>query len=51
LKIKAFDTHINTIHYSPCGTKILAGTEGGGAKIFSTITGELLYELDYSSLE
>jgi WD40 repeat protein len=51
MKIKAFDTHINTIHYSPDGNRILAGTEGGGAKIFSTITGELLFELDYSSLE
>lgn len=51
LKINAFDTHINTIHYSPDGTKILAGTEGGGAKIFSTSTGEMLHKLSYSSLE
>jgi WD40 repeat protein len=51
MKIKGFNTRINTIHFSPCGKKILAGSEGGGAKIFSVITGELLHELDYSSLK
>lgn len=51
MKIKAFDSRINTIHYSPCGTKILVGSKGNGAKIFSTVSGELLYEFDYSSIE
>lgn len=51
LKIKAFDTHINTIHCSPSGDKIVAGSEGGGAKIFSLKDGHLLHELDLSSLK
>ncbi|MBP6731231.1 MAG: hypothetical protein KA149_04185 [Chitinophagales bacterium] len=47
LKIPAFKGRINTIHYSPDGLKILAGSEGGGAKIFSTAHGELLHEFKY----
>lgn len=47
LKIAAFSTRVNTIHFSPDGTKILAGSEGGGAKIFSSVNGELLHEFKY----
>ena len=44
MKIKAFTTRINTIHYSPSGKRILVGSEEGGAKIFSTKDGVLLHE-------
>ncbi len=47
MKIKAFETRINTIHYSPDGTRMVVGSEGGGAKIFSVKDGSLLYELKY----
>ena len=47
MKIPAFKGRINTIHFSPDGTRILAGSEGGGAKIFSTSDGKLLYEFKY----
>ena len=33
-KIKAFNSHINTIHLSPTGSRIVAGSEGGGANCF-----------------
>ncbi|NBR16033.1 MAG: hypothetical protein EBU01_15865, partial [Crocinitomicaceae bacterium] len=46
-KINAFKGRINTIHFSPSGTHILAGSELGNAKIFSVKTGKLLYECDY----
>lgn len=45
LKIKAFNSHINTIHLSPTGSRIVAGSEGGGAKLFSVQSGSLLYQL------
>lgn len=45
MKINAFTTRINTIHYSPDGTRMVAGSEGGGAKVFSVEDGKLLYEL------
>lgn len=51
MKIKAFSGRINTIHYSPSGKNILAGSEEGGVKIFDTENGQLVYEMDYSQLE
>lgn len=47
MRIHAFETRINTIHYSPRGDRMVAGSEGGGAKIFDVRTGELLYSLSY----
>lgn len=47
MRIDAFKTLINTIHYSPSGDHMVAGSEGGGAKIFDTRTGELLHSLSY----
>jgi WD40 repeat protein len=47
MRIKAFETRINTIHYSPNGKRMVAGSEGGGAKVFDTASGEQLFSLDY----
>jgi WD40 repeat protein len=47
MRIDAFDTRINTIHYSPSGDRMVAGSEGGGAKIFDTRTGDLLFSLSF----
>ena len=47
LNIKAFNTRINTIHYSPSGKRILIGSEAGGAKIFSVWDGKLLCEFNF----
>lgn len=43
--IHAFNSIINTIHFSPDGSRILAGSEGGGAKIFEIPSGRLLFTL------
>lgn len=47
MKIKAFDTRINTIHYSPNGRDILVGSEEGGVKIFSIVDGNMLHEFNF----
>ena len=47
MKIKAFNTRINTIHYSPNGRNILVGSEEGGVKIFSLMDGKMLHEFNF----
>ena len=44
-KVKAFETLVNGFHYSPDGSRMVAVSEGGGMKIYSTKTWQVLYEL------
>lgn len=44
LEWQAFDGIVNTIHYSPNGNMILAGSEASGARMFNASTGSLIAE-------
>lgn len=49
-RIKAFDGCVNTIHYHPTDSFIVAGSldkENGGAKLFSAYSGKLLKDLKH----
>ncbi|HLP51114.1 MAG TPA: hypothetical protein VK154_09550 [Chitinophagales bacterium] len=46
-QILAFKGRVNTIHFSPDGSRIVAGSEDGGVKLFSTSTGQMLSEFKW----